>query len=54
MIYTYRGLQMSGNALALPALRVKALTATRAQSDEALVASWLDSLKSAHSGGTSQ
>lgn len=40
---------MSGDALVLPALRVEALSATRASSDEELVASWLASLKSAHS-----
>jgi hypothetical protein len=40
---------MSGDALVLPALRVEALSAPRASSDEELVASWLASLKSAHS-----
>jgi len=40
---------MSDNTLGLPAIRIKALTATRASSDEELIGSWLDSLKSAHS-----
>src|SRR5262245_17958623 len=40
---------MSKDTLALPAVQIVAMSATRAQSDEALVASWLDSLKSAHS-----
>src|SRR5215467_1278757 len=35
--------------MVLPAIRIEALSATRATNDEALVASWLDSLKSAHS-----
>ena len=40
---------MSGDALALPAIRIEALIATRACSDDELVACWLTSLKSAHS-----
>src|SRR5215831_15199040 len=41
---------MSGDALVLlPVVRVDALGATRARNDEELVASWLDSLRSAHS-----
>jgi hypothetical protein len=33
----------------LPVVQIVAMSATRAQSDEALMGSWLDSLKSAHS-----
>src|SRR5262245_15667447 len=40
---------MSKDTLALPAVQIVAMSATRAQSDEALVASWLDSLSSPHS-----
>src|SRR5262249_23846485 len=45
----YRGLQMSDDTPALPAIRIEALSATRARNDEKLAASWLDSLRSAHS-----
>jgi hypothetical protein len=40
---------MSDDTPALSAIRIETLSATRAQSDEALVASWLDSLRWAHS-----
>jgi hypothetical protein len=40
---------MSDDTPMLPAVQIVAMSATRAQSDEALVASWLDNLKSAHS-----
>jgi site-specific recombinase XerD len=40
---------MSDDTPALPAIRIEALSATRARNDEELVTSWLDSLRSAHS-----
>src|SRR5262249_7219369 len=43
------GCRCHGDALVMPVVRAEALSATRARSDEELVASWLDSLRSAHS-----
>src|SRR5262245_63142516 len=40
---------MSDDTPALPAIRIETLSATRARNDDELVASWLDSLRSAHS-----
>ena len=40
---------MSDDTPSLPAIRIEALSATRARNDDELVASWLDSLRSAHS-----
>jgi len=40
---------MSDDTPGLPAIRIEALSATRARSDEELIDSWLESLKSAHS-----